>query len=352
MIRLLNISKTWQTGKHPVMALQDVSLEVPRGGIFGVIGKSGAGKSTLIRCINLLERSDSGQVFVNGQDLTILSAESLRAARRKIGMIFQSFNLLGSRTVYDNVALPLVLLGFSRMAIRQTVIPLLELTGLSAHAEHYPAALSGGQKQRVAIARALSAKPDVLLSDEATSALDPETTLSILQLLKNIRDTLGVTILLITHEMQVIKHCCDRVAILDQGRLIEENEVGEFFAHPKTQMAKDFIVSSLPQALPARLQSQLCIEAVSGTHPLLRIWFFGSAATRPVIMQLISHFGLRVNILQASIEYIRDHAMGVMMLAVEGESERVTAALAFLKSCSDITVEELGHVPDNIVSFV
>lgn len=350
MIRLENITKTYTKGPHPVIALQEVSLTVQPGEIFGVIGSSGAGKSTLIRCINLLERPDSGKVWVGETELTGLQPVSLRAARRRIGMIFQSFNLLSSRTVYDNIALPLELLGRSREEIRKTIDPLLELTGLKDRVSHYPAQLSGGQKQRVAIARALAAKPDVLLSDEATSALDPATTQSILELLKSIRDTLGLTILLITHDMQVIKSACDRVAILESGSLTEQNEVGEFFAHPQTDTARQFIISSLPQALPLPLARHLVTEPAPGCHPVIRLWFFGGTATQPVLTQLIRHFSLRVNILQASVEYIREHAMGVMTLAIEGDRDNREKAIGHLKA-TGVTVEELGYVSDDIVSF-
>ena len=351
MIRLEHITKTYASGPHPVTALRDVSLRVAPREIFGVIGSSGAGKSTLIRCVNLLERPDTGQVWVGDTELTRLKRDNLRAARRRIGMIFQSFNLLSSRTVYDNIALPLELNGLSREAIRQAVHPLLELTGLTERMHHYPAQLSGGQKQRVAIARALAGNPDVLLSDEATSALDPASTQSILELLKNIRETLGLTILLITHDMQVIKSACDRVAILQSGTLQEQNEVGEFFAHPATEIARNFVTSSLPQALPSPLARCLVQEAKPQHHPVLRLWFFGGAATQPVMTQLIQQFGLRVNILQASVEYVREHAMGVMTLAVEGEPAQREAAVAHLRG-NGITVEALGYVPDNIVSFI
>jgi len=351
MIRLENISKTYFSGPHPVPALRDVSLQVAPKEIFGVIGSSGAGKSTLIRCVNLLERPDSGKVWVGNTELTGLPMDQLRAARRRIGMIFQSFNLLSSRTVYDNIALPLELSGMSSDDIRKTICPLLEFTGLTERMHHYPAQLSGGQKQRVAIARALAGKPDVLLSDEATSALDPASTQSILELLKNIRDSLGLTILLITHDMQVIKAACDRVAILQAGVLTEQNEVGEFFAHPATATAREFIVSSLPQTLPLPLASHLTADMGAGNHPVLRLWFFGGAATQPVMTQLIQRFGLRVNILQASVEYIRAHAMGVMTVAIEGPLNQRHAAILHLRQ-NGITVEELGYVPDDIVTFI
>ncbi len=351
MIRLEHINKTYATRKTAtVHALQDIHLTIARGEIFGIIGKSGAGKSTLIRCVNLLERPDSGRVIVNGLSLTDLAPFALRQARRQMGMIFQHFNLLASRNVYTNIALPLEFAGMSSRAIRPRVERLLELTGLADKRHAYPANLSGGQKQRVAIARALAAEPAVLLSDEATSALDPETTQTILALLKNIRDQLGVTILLITHEMSVVKACCDRVGILQQGKLIEQNSVGAFFAHPQTATAKKFIAAALPQTLPAMLQSALQAEAQAASHLVLRLWFFGEAATQPLVAQLMQHFQLRVNILLANMEYVQHHAMGVLTLAIEGAADQRIAAMAHLQQLG-VRVEVLGFVPDNLIHF-
>lgn len=350
MIILDNISKTFMTPSGPVTALQNIHLRVSRGEIYGVIGKSGAGKSTLIRCVNLLEQPTAGKVIVGQQELTALSPNELKKARRKIGMIFQHFNLLSSRTAYDNIALPLELMGMSKTEIKRKVMPLLELTGLLTKKNHYPIQLSGGQKQRVAIARALASEPSVLLSDEATSALDPETTTTILQLLKNIRDTLQITILLITHEMAVIKNTCDRVGILEHGRLIEENEIGEFFAHPKTVTAKNFIASSLTQHLPQSIANHVTPEERTNTHPVLRLWFFGGSATEPIIAQLINQFHLRINILQANIEYINQHAMGIMTLAIDGEKENIQAGIRHIETIG-IQIEVLGHVPNNIIPF-
>lgn len=350
MITLQHLNKTFSAASGNLIALEDISLEVKSGEIFGIIGKSGAGKSTLIRCVNLLEKPSSGKIIVANQELTALSTNQLREARRKIGMIFQHFNLLSSRTVYDNIALPLKLSGQSKKQIQETITPLLELTGLTQKANAYPAQLSGGQKQRVAIARALASKPHVLLSDEATSALDPETTTSILQLLKNIRDQLGITILLITHEMSVIKACCDRVGILDQGKLVEENEVGEFFSHPKTDIAKNFIASSLPQHLPSSIEQYLQKESNGNTHPVWRIWFMGDAATQPIISQLINRFQLRINILQANVECIKKHVLGIMMVAIDGEKEKMQTAQNYLASIG-VHIEVIGHVPTDIISF-
>lgn len=244
MIQLENVSKVFHAKKATVTALRDVSLHVSAGEIFGVIGSSGAGKSTLIRCINLLERPTSGRVIVDGQDLVGLSSSQLTLARREIGMIFQHFNLLSSRTVAENVAFPLELSNTPKEAIATRVRELLALVGLESKAGDYPASLSGGQKQRVAIARTLASQPKVLLCDEATSALDPETTLSILSLLKDIRRQFGITILLITHDMNVVRAICGRVAVLSEGRIIEEGPVREVFARPRTELTKRFIAAA------------------------------------------------------------------------------------------------------------
>jgi D-methionine transport system ATP-binding protein len=252
MIELSNVSKTYGSGDSAVHALQNVDLTIPKGTIHGVIGLSGAGKSTLIRCVNLLERPTSGSVVVDGQEMTGLSRSELNHARHRIGMIFQHFNLLTTRTVFDNVALPLELMGEKRSAIKNRVLPLLEMVGLADKAKQYPAQLSGGQKQRVAIARALASKPHVLLCDEATSALDPQTTSSILELLRDINHQLGITILLITHEMEVVKSICHRVSLISDGKLVEDAEVGDFFTAPATQLGRDFLNDFLQLSPPER----------------------------------------------------------------------------------------------------
>jgi D-methionine transport system ATP-binding protein len=350
MITLRHLSKNYTTPDGSITALDDINLTVLEGEIFGIIGKSGAGKSTLIRCVNLLERPTSGDVNVNGEDLMRLSKSGLRQARRKIGMIFQHFNLLSSRTVYDNVSFPLELAGQASADRDAIIMPLLELTGLLDKRNHYPAQLSGGQKQRVAIARALAPKPHVLLCDEATSALDPETTNSILELLKNIRDKLNLTILLITHEMSVIKFCCDRVGILQNGELIEENEVGEFFAYPKTETAKNFIFSSLPETLPSTIQQYILTTASADSHPVLRLRFMPDTATQPIIAQLINQFGLRVNILQGNVEYVKQHAMGVIIIAIDGEKNKLDAGLKHLEKIG-VDIKVIGHVPNDVIPF-
>jgi D-methionine transport system ATP-binding protein len=350
MITLRNLSKNYTTPEGAITALHDINLDVAAGEIFGIIGRSGAGKSTLIRCVNLLERPSSGQVIIGGENLQTMSLAQLRQTRRKIGMIFQHFNLLSTRSVYDNIAFPLELAGLKRKALDEIILPLLELTGLTAKKNQYPNQLSGGQKQRVAIARALACQPKILLCDEATSALDPETTHSILQLLKNIRDRLNLTILLITHEMSVIKDCCDHVAIMEKGELVENNEVGEFFAYPKTDIAKNFIYSSLTHALTPTIQEHLLANEQKDTHPLFRMVFLPNTATQPIIAQLITQFGLRVNILQGNLEYIKKHAMGVMVVAIDGKEKQRHAALQYLEKIG-VNVEILGHVPNDIIPF-
>ena len=250
MIKLKNISKIFDISGKKLTALDNVSLEIPKGQICGVIGASGAGKSTLIRCVNLLEKPTSGSVIIDGKELTELSEAQLIQERRNIGMIFQHFNLLSSRTVFGNIALPLELEKKPQEHIQQKVNALLELVGLNDKRDVYPANLSGGQKQRVAIARALASDPKVLLCDEATSALDPATTQSILKLLKEINRTLGITILLITHEMDVVKRICDQVAVIDKGQLIEQGSVSEIFSNPKTSLAQEFIRSTFHISLP------------------------------------------------------------------------------------------------------
>jgi D-methionine transport system ATP-binding protein len=350
MIILRHVSKNYTTALGTVPALSDINLHVLPGEICGIIGKSGAGKSTLIRCANLLETPTTGDILINGENLQALSPQQLRLARHKIGMIFQHFNLLSSRTVFDNIAFPLELIGYSRPKQEKIIMPLLELTGLADKKNTYPSQLSGGQKQRVAIARALTSQPHVLLCDEATSALDPETTQAILQLLKNIRDTLNVSILLITHEMSVIKNCCDRVGILENGKLIETNTVGDFFAYPKTDSAKRFVASTFAVELPAALQQTLLSKPSTHTHPLICFYFLPNTAAEPIITRLINQFSLQVNILQANVEYIQNHLLGAMTMAIHGNPDHIAAALAYVNSLG-IRSEILGYVRNDVISF-
>ncbi|WP_110665591.1 methionine ABC transporter ATP-binding protein [Salinicola halophilus] len=343
MISLDKVSKTYGSGAGAVPALVDVDLDVPQGAIYGVIGLSGAGKSTLIRCVNLLERPSTGRVHIDGQDMTAMSAAELRAARHRCGMIFQHFNLLTNRSVYDNVALPLELMRESRQTIQERVESLLEMTGLADKAHQYPAQLSGGQKQRVAIARALATRPKVLLCDEATSALDPQTTASILALLQEINQKLGLTILLITHEMEVVKTICHRVGLISDGRLVEDAEVGDFFTAPRTQLGRTFLNDFLELEPPRALVERLEPTPGEKTHPVVRLTFSGDSVSTPLISTLSRDHGIDVSILQAKVESVQGRTLGLMIAELMGQAEQTTQALATLESF-DLQVEVLGHV--------
>lgn len=343
MIKLSNITKVFQQGSRSITALSDVSLHVPAGQIYGVIGASGAGKSTLIRCVNLLERPTSGSVLVDNQDLTTLSEGQLTLARRQIGMIFQHFNLLNSRTVAGNVALPLELGNLSKAEIKHRVTELLDLVGLSDKHDSWPANLSGGQKQRVAIARALASNPKVLLCDEATSALDPATTRSILELLKDINRRLGITILLITHEMDVVKRICDCVAVISNGQLIEQDTVSEVFSHPKTPLAQQFIQSTLHLDIPEDYLKRLTPEASATTVPLLRLEFTGQSVDAPLLSEAARRFNVNNNIISAQMDYAGGVKFGVMLAELHGSDEDALATIKFLQE-NQVKVEVLGYV--------
>jgi D-methionine transport system ATP-binding protein len=348
MIRLQHISQVFRNPSGGnVQALHEVSLEIDKGEIFGIIGRSGAGKSTLVRTLNLLNRPTTGQVFIDGQELTALDDDALRAARRRIGMIFQHFNLLSSRTVFDNVALPLELAGQSPADIRREVEPLLELVGLQTLAKRYPHQLSGGQKQRVGIARALASRPQVLLSDEATSALDPETTRSILELLRRINRELGLTVVLITHEMQVIKQICARVAVMDAGRIIESGPVLDIFRTPRHDITRaligDVIAHQLPPSVIERVRSRLAGRSANGHDHLLRLAFVGDEVDQPVLSQAVRKFGVDFSILHGQVDEIQGQAFGSLTILAEAAEDTLAHALDFLRSHS-ITVERLDHV--------
>lgn len=343
MIKLSNITKVFQQGTRTITALKDVSLHVPAGQIYGVIGASGAGKSTLIRCVNLLERPTSGNVLVDNQELTQLSERDLTLARRQIGMIFQHFNLMNSRTVAGNVALPLELGKLSRSEINQRVSELLELVGLGDKHDAWPANLSGGQKQRVAIARALASNPKVLLCDEATSALDPATTRSILALLKDINRRLGITILLITHEMDVVKRICDQVAVISQGELIEQDKVSEVFSHPKTPLAQQFIQSTLHLDIPEDYASRLSPERQPDQVPLLQLEFTGQSVDAPLLSESARRFNVNNNIISAQMDYAGGVKFGIMLTEMHGTDADTQAAITFLKE-HHVKVEVLGYV--------
>ena len=340
MITLENLKKTYRHKGRDIHALNGVSLHVAPGEIYGVVGQSGAGKSTLIRCVNLLERPDSGRVIVAGQELTALAPADLLKARHKIGMIFQHFNLLASRTVYDNIALPLELVGADKKTIAAKVRPLLALTGLEDKTSHYPAQLSGGQKQRVAIARALAAEPQVLLSDEATSALDPKTTEDILNLLKDINAKLGLTILMITHEMEVVKQICHKVALIEGGQLVETADVDTFFTAPQSELGQRFVAQTQRFDLPESYQQRLTAD---GKHPVVKIRFLGNKVDEPLLSSIARRFDVNVSIIQAKIEHIGHTTIGLIIAEILGDAARTADAVAWLQT-QPVNVEVLGHV--------
>lgn len=338
MIELKNIVKSYQHQGKIISALKDISLSVQKGEIYGVVGQSGAGKSTLIRCVNLLERPNSGEVWINGKNLLNLNQKDLLQQRRKIGMIFQHFNLLSNRTVFENIALPLELAHISKTQIKEKVEALIELTHLKEQIHHYPAQLSGGQKQRVAIARALANDPDILLSDEATSALDPKTTEDILKLLKNINEQLGVTILLITHEMEVVKQICHKVALIENGLLVESASVEEFFANPQSDLGRRFIAQIQKFDLPESYQNRL---QETGKNPIIQLRFFGANVNQPLLSNLTKKFGVDINIIQAKIENIGQTNLGLLDAEVIGVNAQ--EALLYLKTLP-VQCEVLGYV--------
>ncbi|NYI04048.1 methionine ABC transporter ATP-binding protein [Allostreptomyces psammosilenae] len=317
MITTTDLRKVYRSRQREVVALDGVDLHVPEGEVFGVVGRSGAGKSSLIRCVNLLERPTSGTVTVDGTELTALSGPALRRARQQIGMIFQHFNLLSSRTARENVELPLEILGLGRRERATRATELLELVGLADRATAYPAQLSGGQKQRVGIARALAAKPKVLLSDEATSALDPETTRSILKLLRDLNRDLGLTVLLITHEMDVVKAVCDSAALMRSGRIVESGRVADLLATPGSELARELFPLG---AAPTR---------EGGT--VIEITFHGESSGQPVIAQLARTYTVDPSILGASIETIGGRQVGRMRLELPGDFEQNVVPIGFLR---------------------
>ena len=343
MIRLEHISKRFEAGKQTVDAIKDVSLCIEKGTIAGIIGFSGAGKSTLARCINLLERPTEGKVVVGDAELTALNEKQLREKRKKIGMIFQHFNLFASRTVYGNVAYPLRGSGRSRKEIEEKVRSLLDLVGLTDKANAYPSQLSGGQKQRVAIARALANDPEVLLSDEATSALDPETTRSILRLLKEVNRALGITIVIITHEMQVVKEICHQVYVMEDGRVVEQGDVFQIFASPQQAITRRFVdsasnLSHIQELLddPARP-----IKLNPGDY-LLRLNYLKRSTSEALISTLSRHFELDINILFGNIELIDGNPLGGLVVIAGGGHDKVTAATGYL-SQRNVLVEVISH---------
>ena len=345
MIQLSHIEKTYDSPSGPVKALKGIDLTIERGEIFGIIGLSGAGKSTLIRCINMLERPTAGKVIVDGQDMTSMSEKELRKARKNIGMIFQHFNLLSSATVYDNIAFPLRLSHTPEEEIKKKVLPLLDLVGLTDKAHQYPSQLSGGQKQRVGIARALASEPKVLLCDEATSALDPQTTRSILELIQDINRKLSLTVVVITHEMQVIKDICDKVAVIENGVIAEQGTVLEVFTNPQKPITKDFISVLLSNELPAAFRGgEVSKTPLPGAYLLLRLTFIGESADDPVLAGMIRKFPeIEVTMLFGNLDQIKSTPFGRMIIGITGPEARIQEALQYLRQ-QDLKEEVIGYV--------
>ena len=331
MIELEQISKTFGTGQNSVHAIRNVSLSIDKGEIFGIIGFSGAGKSTLVRCINLLERPTGGRVTVDGQEITSLPPKALRQARKKIGMIFQHFNLMPSRTVFSNVAYPLRGSGLNKQQISDRVHQLLELVGIADKAEAYPSQLSGGQKQRVAIARALANDPSVLLCDEATSALDPQTTKAILQLLKHLNETLGITIVIITHEMAVVKEICDRVAVMEHGEVVEQGDVFHVFADPQQPITKNFIqTTSNLQKIHELIAADSPVVRIQPGELIVRLSYVQRNASEPLISTISRQFGISLNIIFADLAIVQNAPIGGTVVIISGERQQITKAIEYL----------------------
>ena len=331
MIEFTHVSKDFGSGEKMVRAVRDVSLTIQDGEIFGIIGFSGAGKSTLVRCINLLERPTNGTVVVDGKEMTALSPKELRLARRKIGMIFQHFNLMPSRTVFGNVAYPLQGQGLSKQAIQNKVRKLLKLVDIADKETAYPSQLSGGQKQRVAIARALANDPKVLLCDEATSALDPQTTKAILNLLKDLNQKLNLTIVMITHEMAVVKEICDHVAIMEHGQVVEQGEVFSLFADPKQPITQNFIrtTSNLQKIEELIAEGSPVVQRQPG-EVIVRLSYIQKNVSEPLISTLSQRFQISLNIIFADIEIVQDAPIGGTVAILSGEREQITKAMEYL----------------------
>lgn len=332
MIRLENVSKTFTDSNKEVHAVNNVSLTINDGDIFGIIGFSGAGKSTLVRCINLLEKPTVGKVFVDDAEITALSGKELRKARKKIGMIFQHFNLMPSRTIFGNVAYPLRGSGLSKEEIKEKVHHLLELVGISEKENAFPSQLSGGQKQRVAIARALANDPNILLCDEATSALDPQTTKSILNLLQQLNQTLGITVVVITHEMAVVKEICNRVAVMDHGDVVEEGEVFHVFASPKEPLTRSFIkTTSNLQKIEELIEADSPVVATKKGELIVRLTYVEKNTSEPLISTVTQKFGIILNIVFADVEIVQNAPIGGTVAIVSGEGSRIDDALQYLR---------------------
>ena len=325
MIEFRNVSKTFARNGHQIQALDNITLKIEKGDIFGIIGYSGAGKSTLLRLINRLESPGKGDVVLNGESLQGVTGKRLQAIKKNIGMIFQNFNLLNAKTVFHNVAIPLILQGKDKAFIQARVTELLDFVSLGDKAHSYPDELSGGQKQRVGIARALATNPSVLLCDEATSALDPHTTVQILLLLKEINQRYGITIVLITHEMSVVQKICNKVAVMERGRVVEHGEVFTLFAEPRHAVTASFVQSVIHDRLPAR------VDALLQAHGRgLRLEFVGSTAQQPIINRIIKSYAIEINILFASMSEVQNRIIGFVIVQIQGDDAAITSAIADL----------------------
>lgn len=337
MIELTNVSKIYRRHDTETKALDDVSVHIKKGDIFGVIGYSGAGKSTLIRLVNFLEKPTSGTIFIEGKDLNKYTINQLRSVRKSIGMIFQHFNLLNSKTIYQNVAIPLVLMKESKQTINKRVTELLQFVGLEDKAHSYPNELSGGQKQRVGIARALATNPSILLCDEATSALDPQTTDSILQLLKKINEKYNITIMIITHEMSIIQKICNRVAVMEQGKIIEEGDVLTVFGSPKQASTQNFVETIIKNKLPENVRQK--VQHIPGSR-LLKLPFVEQ--TNIVINELIRDVDITVNIIYATLNEIQEDTIGFMIVQLVGNATKMSEAMSYLHS-KEINIKEMTY---------
>lgn len=328
MIRFEHVSKTFQTKNGPFDALKDVSFEIEKGDIYGVIGYSGAGKSTLIRMVNALETPTSGNVWVEEKDIGTLNQKELRNLRKGIGMIFQQFNLLESKTIYDNVAIALKLNGVSKKDTEKRVTELLDFVELSDKKYSYPGQLSGGQKQRVGIARALANNPSILLCDEATSALDPKTTDSILELLKKINEMLHITIVIITHEMNVIQKICNKVAVMDYGQVVETGSVIQVFSDPRSDIARRFVGNLIRDVIPEPLVESIRRETRNSR--LLRIKLENTDSTEPLLWEINRRFEVETNILYSTINVIQGIVVGIMLVLFIGTDEEIEKAEQYI----------------------